>query len=92
MEKAKLISFLIDALPVAEKEEDQVCGMIVHPYHNKTTNLGQVARLTTLESQMKEANSEYRQAVERASESRSRALPEATNNMIPCRSASRANI
>lgn len=30
MEKAKLISFLIDALPVAEKEGDQVCVMIVY--------------------------------------------------------------
>lgn len=31
MEKANLISFLIDALPVAEKEEDQVCEIIDRP-------------------------------------------------------------
>jgi len=48
IEKANLISFLIDALPVAEKEEDQV------------------ARLATLEAQMKDANNEYREAVDRA--------------------------
>ena len=67
MEKANLISFLIDALPVAEKEEAQVCAMINSFFRNETTHLAQVARLATLESQMKEANNEYRQAVDRAS-------------------------
>jgi len=67
MEKANLISFLIDALPVAEKEEAQVCTMINSFFCDGTTNLAQVARLATLESQMKEANNEYRQAVDRAS-------------------------
>jgi hypothetical protein len=69
MEKANLISFLIDALPVAEKEEAQVCAMISRLFCNGITGLAQVARLATLESQMKEANNEYRRAVDRASPS-----------------------
>ncbi len=64
--KAKQVEYLIQSLPEPDPEEKQVCERRVCA--RDAPEIAQVERLQALEDEMAQANAEYVQAVDRASE------------------------